>query len=177
VPYDDPGHWPSPSTFGVCSNHGCNRVSHVSLTGKEWQRATQPLTESLTGPVGERRAIAESIARLEQVTGKYAGTANDKGENLRGFGEPGQMDCIDESTNTTTYLRMIEVAGFLQWHEVPGTRTRFGIRAGFPHTTAIIREKDTGALYAVDSWFHDNGEKPVIVEYRKWKSGWSPDDD
>lgn len=174
--YGDPGQYPSPTAFSVCSNHGCDRVSHISLSEKEWQRATQPLTERPTNPAKERYAIAESIARLEIIAGKYAGTANDKSGNLRGFGKPGQMDCIDESTNTTTYLLMLERSGYLLWHKVLGTRTRFGLRAGFPHTTAMVRENTTGVLYAIDSWFYDNGEKPAIVEYKQWKSGWSPGD-
>jgi hypothetical protein len=46
-----------------------------------------------------------------------------------------------------------------------------------PHTTAVIRDIENRQDYVVDSWFFDNGERPVIMPLEEWKSGWSPDDD
>lgn len=177
MPHGGIRYQPTPAPFRICFSHGCDTVAPVSLTRMEWQQATSPLTIITGNPDEERHAIAESIARLEQIAGQHAGTPDDKEGNFTGFGQPGQMDCIDESTNSTTYLLMIEQANLLRWHKVSGMRTRFGFQAGFPHRTAIIVGKDTGVLYAVDSWFHDNGQRPEIINYQDWKSGWSPGDD
>lgn len=139
MPYGGPRYKPTPASFRVCFSHGCNQVASVSLTRMEWQQVIDPLSRHTMAPDEERNAIAESIARLERVAGQHTGTHNDKGGNFAGFGQAGQMDCIDESTNSTTYLLMIEQANLLRWHKVSGMRTRFGFQAGFPHSTAIIR--------------------------------------
>ena len=111
---------------------------------------------------------------MELIVGKQTGTDADRGGNWSGFGRAGQMDCIDESTNSTTYLRMLEKEGYLNHHRVVDRATRYGIFVGAPHTTAVIQENSSQTLYAVDSWFFDNGELPVIVKLSEWRTGWRP---
>jgi hypothetical protein len=114
---------------------------------------------------------------MEQLVGEKTGTSGDRGGNLAGFGQQGQMDCIDESNNTMTYLKLLQQDGLLRHHVVQGRATRFGLSAGMPHTTAVILDVATEQRYAVDSWFFDNGEPPVIMLLDDWKSGWRPDGD
>jgi hypothetical protein len=122
----------------------------------------------------ERAAIAATVRNMETAVGQLTGSDQDKGGNLAGFGRPGQMDCIDESTNTTTYLRMLTESGLLKFHTVQDRVTRFGLFVGVPHTTAVIQETGTGQRFAVDSWFFDNGHAPAIIDMQQWKSGWEP---
>jgi hypothetical protein len=145
-----------------------------SLGAAEWANVTTLLIPPAISPDAERAAIAQAIARMETIIGRHTGTDRDMGRNLPGFGQPGQMDCIDESTNTYTYLRMFEDAGLLRWHRVARRSTRFGLFAGMPHTTAVIEDTANGVKYAIDSWFLDNGEAPPVVELDRWKSGWQP---
>jgi hypothetical protein len=166
---------PVPTLFSICFDHSCTTVVGVSLTPQEWRHATQPLQPPAQSAAGERSAIACAIARFEEIVGRHTGTSDDRGRNLRGFGQPGQLDCIDESTNTTTYLRLLERNGLLQHHVVVDRVTRFGLSAGMPHTTAVIQERATGARFAVDSWFFDNGEPAYIVDLAAWSSGEDPD--
>ncbi len=165
---------PTPARFSVCFDHSCASVETVSLNKQQWQRATAPLSRAAASASGERAAIADSIALLEEITGAIIGTAHDRGGNLAGFGRPRQLDCIDESTNSYTYLRMLEQQGLFRFHTVVNRSTRFGLFVGMPHTTAVIREDETGVRYAVDSWFFDNGKPPYIVELEAWKSGNDP---
>jgi len=165
---------PAYNHFSVCYEHTCQKVVTRSLNKNEWVTITAPLSVPLATARTERAAIATTISNMETVVGLRTGTDHDKGGNLAGFGLPGQMDCIDESTNTTTYLRMLEDSGLLKKHSVLDRATRFGLFAGAPHTTAVIRETGTDRRYAVDSWFFDNGKAPAIVEMRMWKSGWKP---
>jgi hypothetical protein len=69
---------------------------------------------------------------------------------------------------------MLERDGLFRYHTVMDRSTRFGIFVGMPHTTAVIRENETGVRYAVDSWFFDNGQPPYIVKLKAWKSGEDP---
>jgi hypothetical protein len=166
---------PTPQRYTVCYDHSCTTVVTDSLTREEWDVVSKPLQHPAATAAQERQALARSIAAFEDVVGRHTGTWRDKGGNLTGFGQPGQLDCIDESTNTTTYLRLLERAGLLRWHRVLERSTRFGLFIGMPHTTAVIEETASGERYAVDSWFRDNGQPPYIAKLEVWKAGGGPD--
>lgn len=166
---------PTLEHYTVCYDHSCTTVVSDSLTREEWKTASQPLQHPAAAAADERLAIARSIAAFEDIVGRHTGTDRDKGGNLSGFGQPGQLDCIDESTNTTTYLRLLERAGLLRWHRVLERSTRFGLFIGMPHTTAVIEETASGERYAVDSWFLDNGQPPYIAKLEAWKAGGGPE--
>lgn len=167
---------PSTGRFSVCLNHSCETIVTQAISHEDWQRVSAPLQPAAPTAAAERQAIGHALAVMEQIVGGLTGTASDKGGNLRGFGLPGQMDCIDESTNATSYLYLLESAGLLQHHTLTDRSTRFGLFVGMPHTTAVIRETATGRRYAVDSWFFDNGQPPAIIELSAWKAGWRPGD-
>jgi hypothetical protein len=165
---------PTYEHFSVCFGHTCQQLVTRSLKRESWDSIIEPLRVPAPTPVAERAAIALIISNMETFVGLHTGTAQDRGGNLAGFGLSGQMDCIDESTNTTTYLTMLADNGLLQHHTVLDRATRFGLFVGAPHTTAVIEETGTGRRFAVDSWFYDNGQPPAIVDLREWKSGWEP---
>jgi hypothetical protein len=168
---------PTPERYTVCFDHSCTTIVTDSLSQEEWDMVTQPLRNPATTAAEERLAIARSIALFEGIVGRHTGTYRDRGRNLRGFGQPGQLDCIDESTNTTTYLRLLERGGLLRHHRVLERSTRFGLFVGMPHTTAVIEETGTGDRYAVDSWFLDNGQPPYIARLEVWKVGGAPENE
>ncbi len=166
---------PSPVDFSVCYDHTCKTVQQVSITPKQWQTVNQTFHPPAKTAEQERQQIAGAIALMEQLVGRLTGTHNDKGSNLAGLSANGhQMDCIDESTNTTTYLTMLSQANKLKWHRVEDPVTRGFFIFGWPHTTAVIYAPSTKKLWAVDSWFYDNGAKPAIVPMNLWKDGWDP---
>ena len=165
---------PTYQHFSVCYEHTCQQVVTLSLSQAEWRDITAALSVPLATAGEERAAIATTVSNMEAAVGLRTGTDRDRGGNLAGFGLPGQMDCIDESTNTTTYLGMLADSGLLKHHTTMDRSTRFGLFAGAPHTTAVIRDAATGRRFAVDSWFFDNGQPPVIVDIQAWKSGWDP---
>jgi hypothetical protein len=122
----------------------------------------------------ERARIAEAIGRFETVVGAITDTSDDRAENQLGKSWSSQMDCIDESTNTTTYLRILARQGLLRFHRVEDRVTRGFFIFGWPHTTAVVSEVKTGTRWVVDSWFFENGKPPVIVPLELWKTGWRP---
>ena len=168
---------PTPSRYSVCFDHSCTSVVIDSLSDAEWHQVAAPLRNPASSAAQERAAIARSMALFETIIGRHTGTTLDRGRNIAGFGQPGQLDCIDESTNTTTYLRLLERDGLLRFHRVAERATRFGLFVGMPHSTAVIEEFDSGSRYAVDSWFRDNGQLPHIVRLEDWRSGLDPADD
>ena len=63
-------------------------------------------------------------------------------------------------------LAALEELNLLKAHRVIPKQRRivwFGT-----HWTAAIAEIDSGAEFAVDSWYHDNGELPMIAPLADW---------
>jgi len=166
---------PVASEFSICYGHTCQNFAHVSLDKEEWDIIRQFFDPPAGSPQQEREQIRIAVGMLEHIVGKKTGTANDKGENFQGLGLEGQMDCVDESTNITVYLTMLQGDGLLRWHVVDH-RTSRGISSfQVPHFTAVIRDIENGIRYAVDSWFLDNGEPPFVLPLTIWENGWKPE--
>jgi hypothetical protein len=168
--------FPTPEAFSVCHDLSCRSVSNTHLTAAEWEQIESLFMPASDNAEQERQQIKQAIALLETLVGRKTGTDKDNGRNVLQGSRIGQLDCIDEATNTAVYLRMLDSEGLLRWHQA-GPRTSRGLFTGrAPHNTATIIESETGERYAVDAWFFDNGEPPAIVPLNTWKQGWRPDD-
>jgi hypothetical protein len=165
------------SAVPVCFHHDCASVKRIRLQDPEWQQLTRFFAPPAADAAAEREQIRLAIAEMERITGELAGTSGDIAGDLASFGtlDP-QMDCIDESSNTTTYLTLFEQAGLLRWHSVEPRATRgYLFWGGWPHYTALILDTQSGQRWVVDSWFRDNGELPDVVALDTWKDGWKPE--
>jgi hypothetical protein len=149
----------------------------VALDENEWPRIDGIFSLAAQTADEERHQIAEAVALMERLVGAKAGTEKDEpGLNSSVFrwDTDGQLDCIDETYNTTTYLKLFESRNLLRWH-VPGPPAgRGNFVDGWPHNTATLVEAGSGARYTVDSWFGAHGEQPHIVPLQVWLDGWSP---
>jgi len=167
--------FPTPQAFSVCHDLSCHSVSDLSLNHTEWGQVEQLFSVQANDAEKEREQIQQAIALLEQIVGQKAGTAKDLAKNQLTGSRQGQLDCIDEATNTTVYLRMLESEKLLHWHQT-ASRTSRGILIGrAPHNTATIIDRQTAVRYAVDAWYFDNGKPPAIVTLKRWKQGWQPE--
>ena len=165
---------PRPDHFSVCHEHTCHAISEVSLDTQDWATVQQIFATPAADAAAERDQIALAIATLEQLVGARTGTDNDQGRNVSGPGLSGQMDCVDEATNTSAYLLMLQQAGLLRWHKVGARISRGILQLETLHFTATIIETGPGARYAVDSWFDANGRPPAVVPLSDWRAGWKP---
>jgi hypothetical protein len=120
----------------------------------------------------ERRAIAYAIGWMETRVGEKIGTKDDRpGMEFSGHTDPTQQDCVDEATNTTSYLLVLQHNKLLRHHTVGTPFAKENLLrgvAGWPHWTAVVREIVNGQRWAVDSWIYANGENPAIVEAERW---------
>jgi hypothetical protein len=175
---DEPGELiadPSPQRFSVCLLYGCRRIAEMGLTRAQWGRIRGLFTPPARHAAQERERIARAIGVMETLVGERLGTAGDRGGGWRGlFTISPQQDCIDESTNTTAYLRIMADAGMLRWHTIEAPVSRGHVIFGHPHTTAVVMDTATGTDYAVDSWFLDNGQPALIIPLSAWRRGWRP---
>ena len=148
----------------------------LRLTPPEWDNVLQLFTPLPASAEAERASIALAIGVLEDMVGTKVGTAADRAGTFNNSHYLHQQDCNDEAINTTTYLRLMQQSGLLQFHDILDTRTRKFFFTGWPHTAAVIRERANQAEYAVDSWFYDNGAPATIVPMAVWKDGYIPTD-
>ena len=90
------------------------------------------------------------------------GTASDRTSiDLRGSGDPTQLDCVDEATNTTSYLLVLDRHGLIKHHAVDRPLAKDSLTR-WTHWAAVIREKESGARFAIDSGTGPNGENPTM---------------
>lgn len=152
----------------VCYDFGCKTLQVVAITPAEWQEVSGWFQPPAATAAEERQQIKQAIGWMEVVIGKHTPTHRDTGLDLEYHGEfPGQLDCIDESLNTTTYLRLFEHYGLLHHHRVLDRAYR---RAIFDqHWAGQVEETHTGRRFVVDSWFQDNGILPYVQELHEWQ--------
>jgi hypothetical protein len=167
---------PALSQFEVCQGGGCAQFNQLAISDAEWVRVAQLFKAKASNASEERQQISQAIGELEKIIGAKNGTATDLAGTFDNSETPGQLDCNDEAINTTTYMRLLKSNGLMQFHEIEDTRTRNFFFTGWPHTTAVIRETKTGARFAVDSWFYDNGHAATIVPFATWKANYKPED-
>jgi hypothetical protein len=165
---------PRGNTVYVCHAYGCRMQTPFRFTDEDIAslRTLMAKTRKADTPFEERRAVAYAIAWMERRTGDVIGTSADRpGMDFAASGDPSQQDCVDEATNTTSYLLILERNGLLRHHSVGTPFSKEnplrGV-AGWPHWTAVLRENVSQQKWAVDSWIYANGENPAIVEAEKW---------
>lgn len=162
---------PRGNTVTVCSAHGCRHKSTFTFKSRDLAKIREIMTAAggNSDSAGERRAVRKAIAWIEDRVGKETGTSADRaGLDFLGGGDPTQMDCVDEATNTTSYLSVLAANGLLRYHEVLEPMAKDVPLFQWTHYFAVIRDKTTGQRWAVDSFMASNGREPMIVEAEKW---------
>lgn len=161
---EDDGFMPTYHHIKICSNHSCQKISHIYNFDAEWQQIVSYFNaDAIHTPEQERDAIANTVAIFEQLIAPFAGTAKDTGKNRFPFTE-GQTDCVDETSNTRTLLKLLAHYQLLKFHSVSHEVYRFP-----PHYAASIKENGSSQVYAVDSWYFDNGMPAVVLPLSYWQ--------
>lgn len=153
--------------FVQCYDFGCKTTRELHYSESHWNQIRAIFSTGVVDGDTEKQAIRRAIATMERISGELSITHLDKGGNWPGSDILGQMDCIDESTNTLQYLRALEELKLLKWHRVDRKYRR--IVWLMTHWTAAITEIGSQARFAVDSWYRDNGELPYIQPLEDWQ--------
>jgi hypothetical protein len=169
--------FPTPDAFSVCHGLSCSNVSDVTLQQSQWQQVKTIFSPVADSARVERKQIQQAVALMEQLVGEQVGTTVDQAKNQLTDSRHGQLDCIDEATNTSVYLRLMETEGLLHWHQTAPRTSRGPLSGQAPHNTATIIELSSKQRYAVDAWFKSNGEPPAVVRLSDWQQGWRPEED
>ncbi len=165
---------PSNTTVSVCHGYGCRTQTKFTFTPADVAEIKKLMdkTRKADTAAEERRAVAYAVGWMERRVGDEIGTKDDRpGMDFAASGDPTQQDCVDEATNTTSYLTVLQNQKLLKHHTVgkPFAKENFlrGV-AGWTHWTATLHENGSAQRWAVDSWIYANGENPAVVEAEKW---------
>ena len=161
---------PTKTTIYVCHAFGCKLKYGFQFSNKDLKKLQTILKSGQKSPEAERKAIGNAVVWFEKRVGPIIGSDKDKGGlDMVNSGTPGQMDCIDESSNTTSLISFAQMHGFLKYHKVQSPVARgFFLDGRYPHATAVVLDTQNNVRYAVDSWIYDNGVFPKIKLLKDW---------
>jgi hypothetical protein len=168
---------PHGATVSVCHAYGCRMQTRFTFTQADLAEIEKLMkkTRKADTAAEERRAVAYAIGWIERRVGDAIGTKDDRaGMDFAASGDPTQQDCVDEATNTTSYLTVLQTHNLLKYHTVGSPFSKENLLrgvAGWTHWTAILVENSNSQRWAVDSWIYANGENPAVVEAEKWYMG------
>jgi hypothetical protein len=159
----------------VCFDYGCSRKAAVRV-GPEALEIAREAVAAAPDAATERHRVAAAVASLYAIAAQQSPIWRDLPRNpIDERHLEGAMDCIDHSTNTDTFLHLLDSVGALRFHRPGGRALRFAFLVFGEHWTATLVEKEGGASYAIDTWFGTPGETPAVVGLERWRAGFDPD--
>ncbi len=162
---------PSPApaaTFLLCHGYECHYRTKLVLTKQDERHIRAILAQGQRLPHAEREALRKAVAFYEKRGTAAIGVLDKPRMQFGKARIKGQMDCIDESTNTDAFLRYLQSQGLLKFHNVERRTSRgLFLDSRYPHWTAVIRD-NKGERWAVDSWFEPGGGLPDIMPLQEW---------
>lgn len=148
----------------MCHGFNCLFRDEVVFSDKDIAAIRKLMRPAKASAAAERAAVGTVMAWLDRRVGPEIGSVGRLAQaGFRHAGERGQFDCIDVTHNTTLMLRQLQSMGLLNHHRVAAPVSRLK-----PHTTAVLREGQSGVQWAVDGWTRGYGEVPDIMPVSIW---------
>ncbi|MBK1648317.1 hypothetical protein CKO36_06815 [Rhabdochromatium marinum] len=166
-------------TLRICFNWSCARRELISFTAADLAQLRAHMAICPATSLHNRlQQVRIGIWQMELLAQKQQPfLANDRAINDFETGIKGRMDCVDNASNTTTYLHILQDLGALNgWIlSSPKVRNRFDVNG--VHWTAVIIDKESGHRWSLDSWYRPNGHLPMVMPLQAWLNGkkaWEP---
>ena len=164
---------PTLSDFTVCHGFYCAERSHATISQDQWRRVTAVFKPRAKNARLERQQIVRGVALIETIVGPQTGTDAHQWTHQNMYvipngGDLTQLDCIDTSVNTWTYMTLMERSGLFAFHQVAP------LSYGPLRNTAVLKEIN-GDYFAIDASLVDVGVPPPIMPLAAWLAGWPPD--
>jgi hypothetical protein len=161
---------PGTKSIEICHGYGCAFRSRLVFGPGDDRKFASILSAGRSSPEAERKAIARAVSYFEKRAQQVTGVRDQPRSEFGASKIRGQMDCVDESTNTDALLRYLARRGLLKHHKVEARESRgFLLDGRYPHWTAVVRAPD-GVKWVVDSWYAPMGGAPDIIRLGDWKS-------
>ncbi len=163
----------------ICYNSSCRRTEWLSFSAAEMARISDLLELCRGEDLSSRlQRLRIAVWQMEKLAEEHQPLlANDREVNDRDIALDGHTDCVDNATNTTTYLSILSDLGRLPGWQVGEPRVRDPLDFNLVHWTATAIDRITGRQWSIDSWFRPNGHLPFVMPLEAWKQGqrgWEP---
>lgn len=152
----------------VCSGFDCSYKTGYTITDADRARFAELLEGGSGSAAEERAALREAVSYFETQYSTAFGLWDTAKSTIGQSRVKGQMDCIDESTNTRSLLLFLEENGLLNHHKVEWNVSRgLFVDGRYPHSTAVVKDRG-GKKWAIDSWYEPAGGKPDVMPLGEW---------
>lgn len=160
----------------ICFNWSCASRQQLDFTAQDMREVAQHMDMCPRDDQEQRlQRLRIGVWRMEALAQKYQPLlANDEAINNRDQDREGRMDCIDNASNTTTYLHVLHELGLLKgWSPAPPqVRDVFSMSV---HWTAVAIDRERDEAWSVDTWYRPNAHLPFVMPLTSWKGnaiGW-----
>jgi len=166
-------------TLRICYNWSCARRQTMTFTPNDMALLKRHMALCPGTSLHDRlQHVRIGIWQMELLAQKYQPLlANDLAINDFDEEVEGRMDCVDNTSNTTTYLHILQDIRELAGWTVSSPKVRSHLDITAVHWTAVIIDTESGLPWSVDSWFRPNGHLPMVMPLPSWidkKKAWEP---
>lgn len=166
-------------TLRVCYNWSCAAQRWVTFSADEMQEVKDFLGQCTgTGLHDRIQRLRVGIWQMQLIAQRHIpDLANDREINEFDKGVEGRLDCVDSSSNTMTYLKILEALRQLPGWSVAKPVVRNVMDFYGVHWTAVVTDQASGKAWSVDSWFRPHGHLPFVMPVADWKrdkKAWEP---
>ena len=165
-------------TLRLCFNWSCASRQTMTFTSEDMELVKKRMATCPGTTLHNRlQRVRIGIWQMELLAEKYQPLlVNDLPMNKLEEDTEGRTDCIDNSSNTTTYLHILRDIGELPGWTIssPDVRNRLLTTV---HWTAVMVDNESNLAWSVDSWFRPNGHLPMLMPLQDWfdeKVAWKP---
>jgi hypothetical protein len=163
----------------VCFNWSCARRKTLTFSAEDMANVKRQMAQCTDGTLSDRlQRIRIGIWQMELLAQKYLPVlANDRELNEQDKNVDGRTDCVDNASNTTTFLHIFRDIAELRGWSVESPRVRDLLRFTDVHWTAVVLDRHSQQRWSVDSWFRPHGHLPFVMPLSDWtaaKKGWEP---
>ncbi|MGO4707128.1 hypothetical protein AB4072_15290 [Microvirga sp. 2MCAF38] len=155
----------------ACHGYGCVRRTEISVSSGWFSQVGAIMRAGRYSPEAERKALSDAVRIYTTYLATQFGGRPDVPRSPPSLsGINGQMDCLDETANTTSLLLLLKEQGLLVHHDVASPQSRGIFLDGrYPHFTAVIVEVADHSSWAVDPWPRAPGAKPDLLPLEDWQ--------
>jgi hypothetical protein len=161
----------------ICFNWSCSRRQVMTFSPGDMAQVEAQMALCPSNQFYSRlQRLRIGVWQMELLASKYQPLLeNDLGINDFESGVEGRTDCVDNATNTTTYLHILQDLHALPGWSVSPPRVRSRFNYWEVHWTAVVKDVESGKAWSVDSWYRPNGHLPMVMTLPDWlhkQLGW-----
>ncbi|MEN8175238.1 MAG: hypothetical protein ABFS23_05715 [Pseudomonadota bacterium] len=166
-------------TLRVCFNWSCSNTEDLTFSQAELAAVARQMSLCKGNRLHDRLQRARiGVWQMEKLAQKHLPVlSNDRAINDWDEHANGRTDCVDNATNTTNFLHVLEDLELLPGWSVTEPRVRDRFDFGLVHWTAVLTDENNSQPWSVDSWFRPHGHLPYVMPLSDWSKsvkGWEP---